>query len=83
MANNQAFQQTSTHAVMSVAKAIRRINKRSGRKHQPEFIMSDEDKTITEIKVEITNNGWLKRLGAVYDPSGKLVSPSKWTKKQW
>eukprot|EP00972_Heterocapsa_arctica_P073027 10787597-Heterocapsa_arctica.AAC.1 len=29
MANNQAFQQTSGHAIDSAAKAIRQINKRS------------------------------------------------------
>eukprot|EP00972_Heterocapsa_arctica_P029420 4332402-Heterocapsa_arctica.AAC.1 len=71
MANNQAFQQTSGHAVNTVAKAIRHINKQT-KQYKPERTMSDEDKTITEIKEEISNNWWLKRLGPVYDASGRM-----------
>jgi hypothetical protein len=82
MASKQALQQTSGHAMDTVEKAMRQINKRN-KKNQPERTMGDDEKTIAEIKEEITTNGWLKRLGSVWDENGKMKAPSKWTKKNW
>eukprot|EP00972_Heterocapsa_arctica_P061667 9094160-Heterocapsa_arctica.AAC.1 len=59
MANRQAFQQTAEHATMSVAKAVRQINKRSGKKDQPMNVLrSDASKTKEEIKQEAFSLGW-------------------------
>eukprot|EP00972_Heterocapsa_arctica_P074377 10976032-Heterocapsa_arctica.AAC.1 len=84
MANRQAFQHTSDHAVNSVAKAVHAINKRTKQTYQPMNVLrSDASKTKEEIQQEAYSLGWKEAIGKPVDSRGNLVPLVKWSKQHW